>query len=77
MKFARQAAVYGKCIVADYNAVHKDKCAAEFMKLKDCYLVLDRHLSRPYRESADRFAGGVQVEMKTWTFSGVTKGVTW
>lgn len=27
------------CVVADYNAVHKDKCAAEFMKLKDCYLV--------------------------------------
>lgn len=34
-----QAAVYGKCIVADYNSVHKDKCANEFMKLKDCYLV--------------------------------------
>ncbi|KAI1256707.1 hypothetical protein MGN70_001832 [Eutypa lata] len=33
-----EAAVYGKCIVADYNSVHKDKCAAEFMKLKDCYL---------------------------------------
>lgn len=25
--------------MADYNSVHKDKCAAEFMKLKDCYLV--------------------------------------
>ncbi len=35
-----QAASYGKCIVADYNAVHKDMCAKEFMKLKDCYLVL-------------------------------------
>ncbi|KAM5345584.1 hypothetical protein ACJ41O_011445 [Fusarium nematophilum] len=34
-----EAAAYGKCIVADYNAVHKDKCAKEFMKLKDCYLV--------------------------------------
>lgn len=34
-----QASVYGKCIVADYNSVHKDKCAAEFMKLKNCYLV--------------------------------------
>ncbi|KAK7921009.1 hypothetical protein PG985_009031 [Apiospora marii] len=34
-----EAAVYGKCIVADYNSVHKDKCVAEFMKLKDCYLV--------------------------------------
>ena len=35
----KQAAVYGKCIVVDYNSVHKDKCVAEFMKLKDCYLV--------------------------------------
>ena len=34
-----QAAVYGKCIVADYNSVHKDKCLAEFLRLKDCYLV--------------------------------------
>ena len=31
--------MYGKCIVADYNAVHKDKCLTEFMRLKDCYLV--------------------------------------
>jgi hypothetical protein len=35
----RQAAVYGQCIVADYNTVYKEKCAKEFMKLKDCYLV--------------------------------------
>jgi hypothetical protein len=34
-----QAATYGKCIVADYNAVHKDMCAKEFTKLKDCFLV--------------------------------------
>ncbi len=34
-----QAVVYGKCVVADYNSVHKDKCVKEFMKLKDCYLV--------------------------------------
>lgn len=34
-----QASVYGKCVVADYNSVHKDKCAKEFLKLKDCYLV--------------------------------------
>ena len=34
-----QASVYGKCIVADYNAVHKDKCLTEFMRLKDCYTV--------------------------------------
>ncbi|KAH6888756.1 hypothetical protein B0T10DRAFT_488907 [Thelonectria olida] len=37
-----EAAVYGKCIVADYNAVHKDKCVKEFMKLKDCYLAASR-----------------------------------
>lgn len=37
--FFVQAAVYGKCIVEDYNSVHKDKCAKEFLKLKDCYLV--------------------------------------
>ncbi|CVL05895.1 uncharacterized protein FMAN_10476 [Fusarium mangiferae] len=34
-----EATAYGQCIVADYNAVHKDKCAKEFMRLKDCYLV--------------------------------------
>lgn len=34
-----QSVVYGKCIFADYNNVHKDMCAKEFMKLKDCYLV--------------------------------------
>lgn len=42
-----QAAVYGRCIVADYNSVHKDKCVAEFMKLKDCYLV-SLHQLGPY-----------------------------
>ena len=34
-----QSAVYGKCIFADYNNVHKDMCAKEFMKLKECHLV--------------------------------------
>jgi hypothetical protein len=34
-----QAVEYGKCVVADYNSVHKDKCVKEFLKLKDCYLV--------------------------------------
>ncbi|KAJ5161683.1 hypothetical protein N7492_007075 [Penicillium capsulatum] len=34
-----EAAAYGKCVVADYNSVHKDMCAKEFMKLKDCFLV--------------------------------------
>ncbi|KAK1761487.1 hypothetical protein QBC47DRAFT_370250 [Echria macrotheca] len=37
-KCSAQAAVYGKCIVEDYNSVHKDKCVKEFVKLKDCYL---------------------------------------
>ncbi|KAL4869747.1 hypothetical protein BDV12DRAFT_71872 [Aspergillus spectabilis] len=39
-----QAAAYGKCIVADYQGVHKDMCAKEFMKLKDCFLVRDSDL---------------------------------
>ncbi|TLS23500.1 uncharacterized protein PpBr36_06353 [Pyricularia pennisetigena] len=39
-----EAAVYGKCIVADYNAVHKDKCKQEFIKLKDCYLAAAKKL---------------------------------
>lgn len=42
-----QAAVYGKCIVADYNAVEKDKCVKEFMRLKDCYLVCAHPSSLP------------------------------
>jgi len=25
--------------MADYNNVYKDKCAVEFMKLKECFLV--------------------------------------
>ncbi|KAJ5204664.1 uncharacterized protein N7498_005543 [Penicillium cinerascens] len=34
-----EAAAYGKCVVSDYNSVHKDMCAKEFMRLKDCFLV--------------------------------------
>ncbi|EKJ78484.1 hypothetical protein FPSE_01293 [Fusarium pseudograminearum CS3096] len=37
-----EATSYGKCIVADYNAVHKDKCVKEFMRLKDCYLAASK-----------------------------------
>jgi len=33
---SRQAAVYGKCIVADYNDIHKNKCGAEFAKFQEC-----------------------------------------
>ncbi|KAI0884517.1 uncharacterized protein GGS22DRAFT_163699 [Annulohypoxylon maeteangense] len=33
-----EASVYGKCIVVDYNSVHKDKCVNEFLRLKDCFL---------------------------------------
>ena len=39
MYSASQGSVYGACIMADYNNVYKDKCATEFMKLKECYLV--------------------------------------
>ncbi|KAF1958125.1 hypothetical protein CC80DRAFT_366659, partial [Byssothecium circinans] len=38
-KCSKESAVYGKCIMADYNNVTKDKCVTEFMKLKACYLV--------------------------------------
>lgn len=31
--------MYGKCVVADYNSVHKDKCLTEFLRLKECYVV--------------------------------------
>lgn len=31
--------MYGKCIVADYNSVHKDKCLDDFLRLKNCYMV--------------------------------------
>jgi hypothetical protein len=46
-----QASVYGKCIVADYNSVHKDKCLTEFLKLKDCYVVSRSQL--PFVTSAN------------------------
>ena len=39
LTLSSQAAAYGKCIVADYQSVHQNMCAKEFMRLKDCYLV--------------------------------------
>ncbi|OQD78289.1 hypothetical protein PENDEC_c001G05368 [Penicillium decumbens] len=37
-----EAAAYGKCVVSDYNSVHKDMCAKEFMRLKDCFLAASK-----------------------------------
>ncbi|KAL7785141.1 hypothetical protein V8C37DRAFT_394677 [Trichoderma ceciliae] len=37
-KCAVEASAYGKCIMVDYNDITKDKCAREFLRLKDCYL---------------------------------------
>ncbi|ORY10802.1 hypothetical protein BCR34DRAFT_601819 [Clohesyomyces aquaticus] len=37
-KCSKEGSVYGKCIMADYNNVYKDKCLTEFLKLKECYL---------------------------------------
>ncbi|KAK4662537.1 hypothetical protein QC763_604315 [Podospora pseudopauciseta] len=37
-KCTAEATVYGQCVVADYNSVHKNQCAREFMALKNCYL---------------------------------------
>jgi hypothetical protein len=34
----KKAAAYGKCVIEDYNDVHRDKCAKAFMALKDCVL---------------------------------------
>ena len=36
-------------MVEDYNSVHKDKCAKEFLKLKDCYLVGRSQVRIPFR----------------------------
>ena len=47
----QQASVYGRCIAKDYNAVYKDKCLAEFLKLKDCYLVNSSEVHRVKLES--------------------------
>ncbi|OJJ80855.1 uncharacterized protein ASPGLDRAFT_50812 [Aspergillus glaucus CBS 516.65] len=41
-KCSVEAAAYGKCILADYTSVHKDMCAKEFLKLKDCYLAASK-----------------------------------
>jgi len=41
-KCSAEVSVYGKCIVADYNSVHKDKCLAEFLRLKDCYVAASK-----------------------------------
>ncbi|KAK3949406.1 hypothetical protein QBC32DRAFT_349229 [Pseudoneurospora amorphoporcata] len=38
-KCSAESAAYGKCILADYNSVHKDLCANEFLRLKNCYLL--------------------------------------
>ncbi|KAF1918949.1 hypothetical protein BDU57DRAFT_124357 [Ampelomyces quisqualis] len=37
-KCSQESTAYGKCIFADYTNVHKDMCAAEFLRLKECYL---------------------------------------
>ncbi|KAH6679593.1 hypothetical protein B0J14DRAFT_302074 [Halenospora varia] len=36
-KCSAESSAYGKCIVTDYNSVHKDKCITEFMRLKNCF----------------------------------------
>lgn len=38
-KCSSEAAVYGKCVAADYQNPHKDMCLKEFMALKQCYTV--------------------------------------
>jgi hypothetical protein len=65
LTFFVQAAVYGKCVVEDYNSVHKDKCAKEFLKLKDCYLVR-RNVPNTYTSRSSLRQGGGKREEVTW-----------
>ncbi|CAG8970647.1 hypothetical protein HYALB_00003401 [Hymenoscyphus albidus] len=44
-KCSVESSAYGKCIVADYNSVHKDKCLTEFLRLKDCYMAAAKRKS--------------------------------
>ena len=57
-----QASTYGKCIVADYNNVHKDKCMTDFLRLKQCYVVRLSEGSGKLR-GADNFVGGCEAEI--------------
>ncbi|KAF2197269.1 hypothetical protein GQ43DRAFT_475593 [Delitschia confertaspora ATCC 74209] len=41
-KCSKEGSAYGKCIVADYNNVYKDKCLTEFLKLKECYIAASK-----------------------------------
>lgn len=33
-----EALAYGKCVIADFNTIHKNKCLNEFLRLKNCYI---------------------------------------
>lgn len=73
--------------MADYNAVHKDKCLTEFMRLKDCYLVSampyplfsshggvlvsDSHSRAGCGEEAVVISEGVILEGNGWDWSKV------
>lgn len=57
-----QGAAYGKCIVAEYQNVHKDMCAKEFMKLKNCYLVSVLHHFDRDGEANKSFKGSCRQE---------------
>lgn len=41
--------------MVDYNAVYKDKCLMEFLRLKDCYLVSNVQRSRWEHQSDFKF----------------------
>ncbi|KAJ6256291.1 hypothetical protein Dda_8788 [Drechslerella dactyloides] len=42
-KCPAESTAYGKCIVADFHNVHKDKCFAEFQVLQAC---VQRHMGK-------------------------------
>ncbi len=61
--------MYGKCIVADFNSVHKDKCLTEFLRLKDCYVVsLPSSSNFELDDYAHRCADRCEEGIKGWFY---------
>ena len=60
---APESAIYGRCVVADYNNVFKDKCLNEFMRLKDCYIVRRRPPIYLFMNAADLKAESSKAEI--------------
>ncbi|KAJ5954188.1 hypothetical protein N7501_008467 [Penicillium viridicatum] len=67
-----EVAAYGKCVVTDYNSVHKDMCAKEFMRLKNCYLVGDERVLRRLKNgSLKLYVGSIKSVGSTQRFGAI------